>query len=120
METIRLEREDATREREALTAERAQLMAEISTQKDAIISEKEERITTLEDKLGRVRAELEAERQRSIEDSEVRERERQEFIGRDENIRAQLGDIMNLVQDQHERGEKDFNRCSLGADKAKR
>ena len=102
METIRLEREDAARERESLDSERAQLMAEISAQKDAIISEKDGKITTLEDELARVRAELEAERQRSTEDSEMRERERQELIERDENIRAQLGDITNLVQDQRD------------------
>jgi hypothetical protein len=103
METIRLEREDAAREREALAAERAQLMAEISAQKDAIISEKDEQITTLEDELARVRAELEADRQqRGLENSEMRERERQELIERDENIRAQLGDITNLVQDQRD------------------
>jgi hypothetical protein len=103
METISLEREDAAREREALAAERAQLMAEISAQKDAIISEKDGQIATLEEELARVRAELEAERQqRGIEDSEMRERERQEFIERDENIRAQLGDITNLVQDQRD------------------
>ena len=107
METISLEREDAAREREALAAERAQLMAEISAQKDAIISEKDEQITTLEDELARVRAELEAERQqRGIENSEMRERERQELIERDENIRAQLGDITNLVQDQRDMCEE--------------
>ena len=101
METIRLEREDAARDREIQAAERAQLVADISAQKDAIISEKDEQITTLEDELARVRAELEAERQqRSLENSEMRERDRQEFIERDENIRAQLGDITNLVQDQ--------------------
>jgi hypothetical protein len=107
METIRLEREDAAREREALAAERAQLMAEISAQKDAIISDKEGQITTLEDELARARAELEEERQqRDIENSETRERDRQEFIERDENIRAQLGDITNLVQDQRDMCEE--------------
>jgi hypothetical protein len=103
METISLEREDAAREREAQAAERAHLVAEISAQKDAIISEKDGQITTLEDELARVRAELEVERQqRGIEDSEMRERERQELIERDENIREQLGDITNLVQDQRD------------------
>ena len=102
METIRLEREDAAKEREALAAERAQLMAEVSAQKDAIISEKDGRITTLEEELARVRGELEEERQRGAENSEMREREREELIERDENIRAQLGDITNLVQDQRD------------------
>ena len=107
METIRLEREDAAREREALAAERAKLMAEISAQKDAILSEKDGRITTLEDELAEARAELEAERQqRDIESSEIRERERQEFIERDENIRAQLSDITNLVQEQRDMSEE--------------
>ena len=107
METIRLEREDAARERETLAAERAQLMAKISEQKDAIISEKDGQIATLEDEIAGVRAELEAERQqRGIENSEIRERDRQEFIERDENIRAQLGDITNLVQDQRDMYEE--------------
>ena len=107
METISLEREDAAREREALAAERAQLMAEISAQKDAIISEKDGQIATLEDELARARAELEAERQqRGIESSEMRERERDELIERDENIRAQLSDITNLVQDQRDMCEE--------------
>ena len=107
METIRLEREDAAREREANAAERAQLMAELSAQKDAVISEKDGQITTLEEELARVRAELEEERQqRSMENSEMRERDRQEFIERDENIRAQLGDITNLVQDQRDMCEE--------------
>lgn len=103
METIRLEREEAANEREALAAERAQLMTEISAQKDAVISEKDARITTLEDELTRLRAELDAERQQRVtEDAETREREREELIERDENIRAQLGDITNLVQDQRD------------------
>ena len=107
METIRLEREDAAREREDHAAERAQLMAEFSAQKDALISVKDEQITTLQDELARARAELEEERQqRSIEESEMRERDRQEFIERDENIRAQLGDITNLVQDQRDMCEE--------------
>jgi hypothetical protein len=37
--------------------------------------------------------------QLEVEDSDIRERDRQELIERDENIRAQLGDITNLVQD---------------------
>ena len=102
METVRLEREDAAKEREALAAERAQLMAELSAEKDAIISEKDGRITTLEDELARLRAELDEERQRGAENAEIRERERDELIERDENIRAQLGDITNLVQDQRD------------------
>ena len=107
METIRLEREDAARERETLAAERAQLIAEISAQKDALISEKDGQITTLEDEIARVRAELEEERrERDIENSDIRERDRQEFIERDENIRAQLGDITNLVQDQRDMSEE--------------
>ena len=41
----------------------------------------DEQITTLEDELARVQAELEAERQQqSLENSETRERDRQEFI----------------------------------------
>ena len=105
METIRLEREDAAREREALAAERAQLMADVSALNVAFISEKDGRITTLEDELTRVRAELEVERQRRNEDFEMGEREREELIERDENIRAQLGDITNLVQDQRDMSE---------------
>ena len=62
-----------------LAAECAQLMAEISAQKDSIVSEKDGQITTLEDELARVRAEPEAERrQGGIENSEMREREREE------------------------------------------
>ena len=94
---VRLER-DTAKEREALAAERAQFMAEISAQKDAI---KDGHIATLEDELARVRAELDEERQRSTENSEMKAREREE-IERDENIRAQLGDITNLVQDQRD------------------
>ena len=107
METIRLEREDAAREREVLAAERAQLMAEVSAQKDAVISEKDGQIATLEDELARVRAELEEERQqRGIENSEIRERDRQEFIERDDNIKAQMGEIKDLVQDQRDMCEE--------------
>jgi hypothetical protein len=98
IEIVRLER-DTAKEREALAAERAQFMAEISAQKDAI---KDGHIATLEDELARVRAELDEERQRNTENSEMRAREREELIERDENIRAQLGDITNLVQDQRD------------------
>ena len=81
METIHLEWEDAARDHEIQAAECVQLVADISAQKDTIISEKDEQITTLEDELVRVRAELEAERQQqSLENSETRERDRQEFI----------------------------------------
>lgn len=102
LETVRLEREDAANEREVQAAERDKLMADISAQNAAIISEKDARITALEEELTRARAELDAERQRVAEDSEMREREREELIQRDENIRGQLGDITNLVQDQRD------------------
>ncbi|CAA7269900.1 unnamed protein product [Cyclocybe aegerita] len=103
METIRLEREDAAREREEMAAERAQLLAELRAEKDRVIEEKDNRIKALEDELSQLRSEFEAERQqRETQESEMREREREERMERDEFVRAQLGDITNLVQDQRD------------------
>jgi len=103
METVRLEREDFARERAALEEERAQLMAEIRAEKDRVIEEKDRRINALEEELTQLRGEFEAERQQRVtEEAETRERERQELVERDEFVRAQLGDITNLVQDQRD------------------
>ena len=75
----------------------AKLVADISAQKDTIISEKDEQITTLEDELARVWAEIEAEATMKP----LRwEKETDRSLLNVRNIRAQLGNIMNLVQDQ--------------------
>ncbi|KAI5118913.1 hypothetical protein M0805_004689 [Coniferiporia weirii] len=63
----------------------------------------EERIRMLEEELARTREELELERgQRRSEELERIERERADVIERDEAVRAQLGDITNIVQEQRE------------------
>ncbi|KDR74957.1 hypothetical protein GALMADRAFT_570107 [Galerina marginata CBS 339.88] len=103
LETVRLEREEAAREREAAASERELLLSELRVEKDRVIEEKDARIRALEDELAQLRGEFESERdQRAAEEAEMRERERQETAERDEFVRAQLGDITNLVQDQRD------------------
>jgi uncharacterized small protein (DUF1192 family) len=76
--------------------------AEDRQRPDGIWQKLETRIATLENELARVRAELEEKKQRGIENSEMREKETEDLIERDDNIRAQLGDTTKLVQDQRD------------------
>ncbi|KAF8958935.1 hypothetical protein BDZ97DRAFT_1761747 [Flammula alnicola] len=103
LETVREEREAAEREREQAAEERSMLLAELKAEKDRIVEEKDARIRALEDELAQLRGEFEAEKQQRVtEEAEIRERERQEVAERDEYVRAQLGDLTNLVQDQRD------------------
>ncbi|KAF9557793.1 hypothetical protein CPC08DRAFT_764341 [Agrocybe pediades] len=103
METVRLEREDAERERAEAAREREMLLAELRAEKDRVIEEKDARIRALEEELQTLRGEFEAEKQQRVtEEAEMRERDRAELAERDEYVRAQLGDITNLVQDQRD------------------
>lgn len=103
METVRLEREDAERERVEAAREREELLAELRAEKDRVIEEKDARIRALEEEMQSLRSEFEAEKQQRVtEEAEMRERDRQELAERDEYVRAQLGDITNLVQDQRD------------------
>jgi len=107
MEMIRLEREEFGREREALAEERSQLLEQLRTEKDHVIEEKDQRINTLEQELTQLRADFEAERLLRVrEDTELRERERQERMEQDEAMRMQLGDLTNLVQNTMDKIEE--------------
>lgn len=103
MATVRLEREEAAREREGAARERELLLSELRVEKDRVIEEKDARIYALEEELRQMRAEFEGEKQqqRITEEEEAGARERQ-FAERDEFVRAQLGDITNLVQEQRD------------------
>lgn len=103
LETVRLEREENAREREQAAEEREQLLDELRAEKERVVQEKDARIRALEDELAQLRGEFEGEKQqRMTEDAEARERDRQELAERDDYVRAQLGDITNLVQDQRD------------------
>lgn len=94
-ETVRCKAEEAERFdilRDEIDQARADAKAEC-----------EERIRLLEEELARARDELEREReQRRAEELERIEREHADVMERDEAVRAQLGDITNLVQEQQE------------------
>ncbi|KAL0578538.1 hypothetical protein V5O48_003439 [Marasmius crinis-equi] len=108
-EIIDMEREEMAREREAHAAERVRLEDEAREARMAAEEANNARVQALEEELARVRAELEEERhrqederhQREIDESDLRERQRAEQEERDEGIRTQLGDITNLVNEQH-------------------
>ena len=103
LETVRLEREDNAREREQAAEERERLLDELRAEKERVVEEKDARIKALEDELAQLRDEFEGEKQqRMAEETEARERDRQELAERDDYVRAQLGDITNLVQDQRD------------------
>lgn len=103
MDNMRAEREDMAREREESRLERESLLAELQDTRDKGFRERDVRIAALEQELADVRAELANERaQKTMEDAETRERDRAEFIERDESLRNQLGDITNLVHDQRQ------------------
>lgn len=88
-------------ERVAAAEERARLAAEAEAERTRVAEMQAARIRDLEEEVEKLRAELEAERQqRGIEQAEIRERERQEFVERDENLRDQLGGITNLIHEQ--------------------
>jgi hypothetical protein len=102
-EIVRLEREQIEREREAAAAERERMLADVREERARLDEEREARIRGLEEELATVKAELENERQLKItEEAERHERERMENMERDEAVRAQLGDITNLVQEQRD------------------
>ena len=87
-----LEREEFARERDQLVKERAQLF-------DQLREEKDHRIKALEDEISRLRADSDNERQqRFAEEADLREQERQERIAHDNEMRTQLADLTNLVQ----------------------
>ena len=103
LETVRLEREDNARDREQAAEERERLLDELRVEKERVVQEKDARIRALEDELAQLRDEFEGEKQqRMAEETEARERDRQELAERDDYVRAQLGDITNLVQDQRD------------------
>ena len=103
LDTVRLEREEHAREREQAAEERQRLMDELRAEKELVVQEKDARIRALEDELAQLRGEFEGEKhQRMTEDAEGRERDRQERAERDDDVRAQLGDITNLVHDQRD------------------
>ncbi|KAK7042437.1 hypothetical protein R3P38DRAFT_2511174, partial [Favolaschia claudopus] len=105
-DTVAAEREEMAREREAMAEERARLEAERDAARNALMAEKEARVRALEEELATLRGELDNEKQlRSTEDAEARERERQALADTGE-MRAQLGDITNLIQDQREACEQ--------------
>ncbi|KAG2366333.1 hypothetical protein BDR07DRAFT_1480198 [Suillus spraguei] len=98
LETVRLEREQAAHERESFAAERDQERAEFAAERTRIDEERERRVRDLEEELARVRGELEGERQLRQTENE----ERAAANERDEGMRAQLGDITQLVSEQRD------------------
>lgn len=111
MEMIRLEREEFAREREEGAEERGHLLEELRAEKDLVIQEKDNRIRALEEELLQLRKDFEDEKeQRMNEEAEIRERDRQERMEREDAMRNQLDDITNLVQEQ-----KDFSETKKAA-----
>lgn len=103
LETVQREREELAAEREAAAVERERMHADAEDERLRMAEERDARVRELEEEVARLRAELESERaQRITDEAEARERERVEFAERDESMRAQLGDITNLVQDNRE------------------
>ncbi|KAF7319476.1 PH domain-containing protein [Mycena chlorophos] len=93
------EREAMEAELAEMRAERNRLEAERDAARQAVIDQKENRVRELEAELATLKGELDDERaQRQTESAEAAERERQAFSNNDD-IRAQLGDITNIVQD---------------------
>ncbi|EEB92050.1 hypothetical protein MPER_09495, partial [Moniliophthora perniciosa FA553] len=107
-EIIDMEREEMAREREAAEVERQRLEQEKAAAQASADEQRDARIRELEEELARVQAELEDEKrqreeekhQREIEDADLREREKAEREEQNESLRAQLGDITNLVNEQ--------------------
>jgi hypothetical protein len=102
-EIVELEREQMANERADLAAERERMMEELREERARMDEEREARVVELETELAQVKADLENERAlRVSEEADRRERERLEDLERDEGVRAQLGDITNLVQEQRD------------------
>ncbi|OAX31810.1 hypothetical protein K503DRAFT_870477 [Rhizopogon vinicolor AM-OR11-026] len=98
MTTVQLEREQFERERESLTAERERERAELYAEHARMDEERAQRIHELEEELARVRGDLDNERQLRQTENE----ERMAANERDEGMRAQLGDITQLVSEQRD------------------
>lgn len=102
-EAIDREREELRVVREEAEIERERIHAEAEGEKALAAEDRSARVRELEEEVARLRTELEAERAARITDeADTRERERAEFVERDEALRAQLQDITNLVQDNNE------------------
>ena len=102
-EIVELEREQMANERAQFAAERERMVEELHQERARLDEQKEARITELETELAQVKADLENERAlRVSEEADQRERERLEDSERHESVRAQLGDITNLVQEQRD------------------
>ncbi|KAG2159394.1 uncharacterized protein EDB93DRAFT_1115448 [Suillus bovinus] len=98
LDTVRLEREQFARERESFASERDQERAEFAAERARMDEERERRVHDLEEELARVRGELDGERQLRQTENE----ERAAANERDEAMRAQLGDITQLVSEQRD------------------
>jgi hypothetical protein len=98
LETVQLEREQFARERESLASEREQERAEFAAERARMDEEREQRVHDLQEELARVRGELDSERQLRQTENE----ERAAANERDEGVRAQLGDITQLVSEQRD------------------
>ena len=100
---VDLERQQIAEERTQLITDRETMMEELREAHARLDAEKEAKISDLQAELERVKADLEAERAlRVSEEADRRERERMEDLERHEGVRAQLGDITNLVQEQRD------------------
>ncbi|KAG2347113.1 hypothetical protein BDR05DRAFT_987725 [Suillus weaverae] len=98
LDTVRLEREQFDRERESFASERERERAEFAAERARIDEERERRVHDLEEELARVRGELDGERQLRQTENE----ERAAANEHDEGMRAQLGDITQLVSEQRD------------------
>lgn len=107
LDTVKAERDEMAREREAAAREREILMEQAAMERQQMAEQQDLRIKDLEEQLAAMRGELESEKQqRQLIETEQRERESSELRERDEGVRNQLGDITNLVQDQHDAIER--------------
>jgi len=98
LETVQLEREQFERERQDIAAERERERAEFNAERARMDDERAQRIHELEEELARVRGDLDNERQMRQTENE----ERAAANERDEGMRAQLGDITQLVSEQRD------------------
>ena len=102
-EIVELEREQMADERTELAAERERMMEELRLERDRLDKERETRTMELEAELAQVKADFENYRALRIsEETDRKERERLEDLERHEGVRAQLGDITNLIQEQRD------------------
>ncbi|KAL0946096.1 hypothetical protein HGRIS_012361 [Hohenbuehelia grisea] len=95
------EREAHAKQLQDAHDERDRIYNDLQNERNLALADRDARIVSLEDELANLRAELENEKaQRITQETETRERERQEALERDEGVRTQLGQIADLLNAQ--------------------